>query len=232
MMPAEGSFTEPHVCGWSVKEFECQEIEVGPGNLCKTVADRDTCNQQGDCCWDMKGYCGEFDRGDCMTGRVPILPNMPVPPVMDIGGIPIIGGMEEMVEAKAEVQENKQEFAREQQEAKMEGEMMEFDFEELPFVQSCDNLPLCHGRVGFSPCILDSTGTCVKMAPMTPFSPPPLRQTHESNSQSSSPYNYGHLLMVLGGGLIVGLAAGVCVQGLRSKNSIAPVLLEDNYRNI
>merc|ERR1719192_887337 len=123
--------------------------------------------------------------------------------------------------------ENKAEFAKEQRENRAEagGEFMEFDYEDLPMVSSCDKAFLCHGKVGFNPCIANADGTCVEMK-MPTLAPPPLRQTHQSKSQSSSPYNYAHLLLVLGCGLIVGLTAGVCFQGLRSKNSIAPVLLE------
>jgi len=234
-------FLEPHICGWSVKEFECQEIELGSGNLCKTVADKDVCNQQADCCWDMKGYCGELDMGDCFRGApgAAFQPMNPMNlPTINIGGMSIVPGMEEAMERQGEQREASAEFAADQQEAKVEamggmGEMMEVDYEELLPVQSCDNLPLCHGRVGANPCVFNMQGQCVQMTmPAMPMmgGVPPLRKAHESSS--SSPLNYGHLLMVLGGGLIVGLAAGVCFQGFRSKNSIAPVLLENNYRNI
>merc|ERR1719204_76484 len=78
-----GNMFNPKVCGWNVKEGGCEEIELGKGNLCKTVADQETCNQQGDCCWDMKGYCGEFDFGDCARpGMVNGMGNM--------GGLPSI----------------------------------------------------------------------------------------------------------------------------------------------
>jgi len=262
-----GNMFNPKVCGWNVKEGGCEEIELGKGNLCKTVADQATCNQQGDCCWDMKGYCGEYDFGDClrpMPNMANLMPNM--------GGMSNMIGMEEQMEAKGEMMENHVEMmgemaemggmgdmqmgpggmmAEEQMEAQGEiaenhvemmgdmaemqmgpgGMMMEseIEYEELPMVQDCSALTtFCHGREGMSPCVLDAQQKCVKMN-MPSFGAPALQKTH---TQDSAPFNYGHLLMVLGGGLIVGLAAGMCFQNLRSKSSIAPVLLEDNYRNI
>jgi len=236
-----GNMFNPKVCGWNVKEGGCEEIELGKGNLCKTVADQETCNQQGDCCWDMKGYCGEYDFGDClrpMPNMGNLMPNMGnlMPNMGNMGGMI---GMEEQMEAHAEMAEAHAEMA--ENHAEMMGEMgdmqmgpggmmmeTEIEYEELPPVQSCDGLQFCHGREGMSPCVLDAQQKCVKMN-MPSFGAPALRKTHTSDS---APFNYGHLLMVLGGGLIVGLAAGMCFQNLRSKNSIAPVLLEDNYRNI
>jgi len=236
-----GNMFNPKVCGWNVKEGGCEEIELGKGNLCKTVADQETCNQQGDCCWDMKGYCGEYDFGDClrpMPNMGNLMPNMGnlMPNMGNMGGMI---GMEEQMEAHAEMAEAHAEMA--ENHAEMMGEMggmqmgpggmmmeTEIEYEELPPVQSCDGLQFCHGREGMSPCVLDAQQKCVKMN-MPSFGAPALRKTH---TQDSAPFNYGHLLMVLGGGLIVGLAAGMCFQNLRSKNSIAPVLLEDNYRNI
>jgi len=267
-----GSMFNPKICGWNVKEGDCEEIELGKGNLCKTVADQDTCNQQGDCCWDMKGYCGEYDFGDCLRpmpnmGNLPNMGGMPFVPGMEehmeaqsemaeakaemagemgmgMGGISFMPGMEEHMEAQNEMAEANAEMAENHAEAmgEMQGMQMgpggmmmenEIEYEDLPFVQSCDGLQFCHGRVGMSPCILNQDKNCVKMnMPAMPAfgQAPTLRKTHESHS--SAPFNYGHLLMVLGGGLIVGLATGMCFQNLRSKNSIAPVLLEDNYRNI
>jgi len=228
-----GSPFNPKVCGWNVKEGGCEEIELGKGNLCKTVADQDTCNQQGDCCWDMKGYCGEFDFGDCARPALP-MGNMNLPTV-NIGGMTIVPGMEEHMEAQSEMAEAHAEAA--ENHAEMMGEMTmggmyepEIEYEELLPVQTCDGLPFCHGRVGMNPCILNAQQKCVQMTMPTMPGAPVLRKGHES--KPSSPFNYGHLLMVLGGGLIVGLAAGMCFQNFRSKSSIAPVLLEDNYRNI
>jgi len=240
-----GNMFNPKVCGWNVKEGGCEEIELGKGNLCKTVADQETCNQQGDCCWDMKGYCGEYDFGDCMRpmpNMGNLMPNMGnlMPNMGNMGGMSNMIGMEEQMEAHAEMAEANAEMA--ENHAEMMGEMggmqmgpggmmmeTEIEYEELPPVQSCDGLQFCHGREGMSPCVLDAQQKCVKMN-MPSFGAPALRKTH--TSQDSAPFNYGHLLMVLGGGLIVGLAAGMCFQNIRSKNSIAPVLLEDNYRNI
>jgi len=229
------------VCGWNVKEGGCEEIELGKGNLCKTVADPDTCNQQGDCCWDTKGYCGEYDFGDClrpmpsmnMGGIV-----MPQMPTVNMGGISFTPGMEEQMEMHSEVAEAKAEMMGDQHEAMMEGVTGELEFDELFPVQSCDGLAICHGRVGMAVCMPDANGKCTQMnMPTMPMGMPvselpSLRKEHQSQSSTSAPLNYGHLAMVLGGGLIVGLAAGMCFQNLRSKSSIAPVLLEDNYRNI
>merc|ERR1719204_1067463 len=233
-----GNMFNPKVCGWNVKEGGCEEIELGKGNLCKTVADQETCNQQGDCCWDMKGYCGEFDFGDCARpGMVNGMGNMGGLPSINIGGMTIVPGMEEHMEAQSEMAEAHAEAA--EAHAEMMGEMgmggmggmfePKLEYEELLPVQSCDGLQFCHGRVGMNPCILNAEQKCVEMK-MPAFGAPALRKGHES--KSSSPFNYGHLLMVLGGGLIVGLAAGMCFQNFRAKSSIAPVLLEDNYRNI
>merc|ERR1719436_171200 len=134
---------------------------------------------------------------------------------------------------QSEMAESKAEMQSESMENMMEGPS-ELEFEELMPVENCDNLPFCHGRVGTNFCMLNAQQKCVEMAmPTVPFAAvPTLRKEHQSQSETSAPFNYGHLLMVLGGGLIVGLAAGMCFQNLRSKNSIAPVLLEDNYRNI
>jgi len=228
-----GNMFNPKVCGWNVKEGGCEEIELGKGNLCKTVADQATCNQQGDCCWDVKGYCGEYDFGDCLR-PMPNMANL-MPNMGNMGGMI---GMEEQMEAHSEMAEAHAEMA--ENHAEMMGEMgvmgpggmmmeTEIEYEELPPVQDCGALQFCHGREGMSPCVLDAQQKCVKMN-MPSFGAPALRKTH--TSQDSAPFNYGHLLMVLGGGLIVGLAAGMCFQNLRSKSSIAPVLLEDNYRNI
>merc|ERR550534_3599734 len=103
-----------HVCGWSVKEFECQEIELGHGNLCKTVDNQDACNKQGDCCWDMKGYCGEFDFGDCFRGGMPGMPSVPTGNMAGMGniaGMGMMGGMEEVVEMQSEQAERNSEIA-------------------------------------------------------------------------------------------------------------------------
>lgn len=224
------------VCGWNVKEGGCEEIELGKGNLCKTVADQETCNLQGDCCWDMKGYCGEYDFGDClrpmpsmnMGGIV-----MPQMPSVNIGGMSFTPGIEEQIEMHSEAAEAHAEMMGDRHEAMMEGVTGELEFEDVYSVTSCDGLAICHGRVGMTGvCVPDANGKCTQMnLPAMPMLPS-LRKEHQSQSSTSAPFNYGHLAMVLGGGLIVGLAAGMCFQNLRSKSSIAPVLLEDNYRNI
>jgi len=230
-----GNFLNPHICGWNVKEGGCEEIELGKGNLCKTVPDQATCNQQGDCCWDVKGYCGEFDYGDCLRP----MPNMGNLPSINFNGMSIVPNMEEHMEAQSEMAERKAEMMGDHMEMQQEMGMgmggmgmyeNELELDELFPVQDCATLQLCHGRVGMNPCVLNPQGKCVQMQMPTFGQAPALRKEHAS--QSSTPFNYGHLLMVLGGGLIVGLAVGMCFQGLRSKNSIAPVLLEDNYRNI
>jgi len=220
------------VCGWNVKEGGCEEIELGKGNLCKTVADPAECNKQGDCCWDSKGYCGENDFGDCLrpmpsmnTGQI-VVPPMPS---VNIGGISFTPGMEDHMEMQSEAAEAHAEMIGDQHEAMMEQTTGELEFDEVYPVASCDGLTICHGRVGLTGvCMPDANGKCTQMnMPVMPS----LRKEHQSQS-TSTPFNYGHLAMVLGGGLIVGLAAGMCFQNLRSKSSIAPVLLEDNYRNI
>merc|ERR1719357_646986 len=117
-----GNMFNPKVCGWNVKEGGCEEIELGKGNLCKTVSDPDTCNQQGDCCWDMKGYCGEYDFGDCMR-PMPNMGNMGgiKLPTMNINGMTIPMGMEEHMEMQQEMAENKAEIQSESMENMMEG---------------------------------------------------------------------------------------------------------------
>jgi len=242
---ADDMFTEPHVCGFNLREGKCEDIELGKGNLCKTVADRDTCNKQGDCCWDMEGYCGELDLGDCLAPGMPGMPaanqQFVLPTIKGPGGMNFVN--EEALDAQSEHREAQREMQENRVEA--QGEMMGegpmgMDYEDLLPVQKCGTLPFCTGRVGRNPCMLNSEGQCVQMTmpamPAMPVMPmggemPSLQKTHESHS-TSSPINYTHLALVLAGGLIVGLAAGMCVQGFRSKSSIDPVLLEDNYRNI
>jgi len=222
------------VCGWNVKEGGCEEIELGKGNLCKTVADPAICNSQGDCCWDTKGYCGEYDFGDCLRPMPSMNAGgivMPPVPSVNIGGISFTPGMEEHMEMQSEAAEAHAEMMGDQHEAMMEGATGELEFDEVYPVASCDGLTICHGRVGLTGvCMPDANGKCTQMN--MPAMLPSLRKEHQSQSSTSAPFNYGHLAMVLGGGLIVGLAAGMCFQNLRSKSSIAPVLLEDNYRNI
>jgi len=242
---ADDMFTEPHVCGFNLREGKCEDIELGKGNLCKTVADQDTCNAQGDCCWDMEGYCGELDLGDCLAPGM-AMPGMPagqqqpfVLPTVNIGGMNIVN--EEAMDMQSEQREAQMEMHENRMEAQgemMGGEVMGMDYEDLLPVKECGTLPICTGRVGRNPCMMNSDGKCVQMTmPAMPAMPlmggemPSLQKTHESKS-TKSPINYAHLALVLAGGLIVGLAAGMCVQGFRTKSSIDPVLLEDNYRNI
>merc|ERR1719433_960137 len=171
-----GSMFKPSVCGWNVKKGKCEQIELGKGNLCKTVADQETCNQQGDCCWDMKGYCGEYDFGDClrpMPNMANLMPNM--------GGMANMAEMEKHMEAQSEMAEAKTEMAEAKAEmaenhAEIMGEMQsmqmgpggmameqEVEYEDLPFVKSCTGLQQCFGREGMSPCILNAQKNCVKM---------------------------------------------------------------------
>merc|ERR1719411_1625470 len=79
-----------------------------------------------------------------------------------------------------------------------------------------------------SPCVLDAQQKCVKMN-MPSFGAPALQKTH---TETSAPFNYGHLLMVLGGGLIVGLAAGNVGFVFTSEdlNEVRDALLENKVK--
>jgi len=71
------------ICVWDVRERQCSDTQIGYGNMCKGIGNRNECNKYMDCCWDFEQYCDEIDTGDCPTGRIqpafPFIANLPIP---------------------------------------------------------------------------------------------------------------------------------------------------------